>query len=72
LHERILIALYAKKQHGQNYFLQDNLFLSDSVTPIQLKRKKPMKPQTETLLDYLTALAIGVGLAVLLVAWWSA
>jgi hypothetical protein len=41
------------------------------VTPIQLKRKKTMKPQTETLLDYLTALAIGVGLAALLVAWWS-
>jgi len=30
-----------------------------------------MKPQTETLLDYLTAIAIGVGLAALLVAWWS-
>jgi hypothetical protein len=37
----------------------------------QLKRKKPMKPSTETLLDYLTAAAIGVGLACLLVAWWS-
>jgi hypothetical protein len=52
--------------------LQDNLILSDFVTLIQLKRKKPMKPQTETLLDYLTAIAIGVGMAALLVAWWSA
>jgi hypothetical protein len=51
--------------------LQQNLILSIIVTPIQLKRKKPMKPSTETLLDYLTALAIGVGLACLLVAWWS-
>jgi hypothetical protein len=41
------------------------------VTPIQLKRKKTMKPSTETLLDYLTALAIGVGMACLLVAWWT-
>jgi hypothetical protein len=72
LHGRILIALYAKKQHGQNYFLQDNLIVSTIVTPVQLKRKKPMKPQTETLLDYLTAIAIGVGMAALLVAWWSA
>jgi len=31
-----------------------------------------MKLSTETLLDYLTALAIGVGMAALLVAWWSA
>jgi len=31
-----------------------------------------MKPQIETLLDYLTAIAIGVGMAALLVAWWSA
>jgi multisubunit Na+/H+ antiporter MnhC subunit len=31
-----------------------------------------MKPQTETLLDYLTALVIGIGMAALLVAWWSA
>jgi len=31
-----------------------------------------MKPQTETLLDYFTAIAIGVGMAALLVAWWSA
>jgi len=31
-----------------------------------------MKPLTETLLDYLTAAAIGVGMACLLVAWWSA
>jgi hypothetical protein len=52
--------------------LQDNLIVSTIVTPIQFKRKKPMKPQTETILDYLTALAIGVGLAALLVAWWSA
>jgi hypothetical protein len=52
--------------------LQDNLIVSTIVTPIQLKRKKPMKPQTETLLDYLTAIAIGVGMAALLVAWWSA
>jgi len=72
LHDRILIALYAKKQHGQNYFLQHNLIVSTIVTPVQLKRKKPMKPQTETLLDYLTAIAIGVGMAALLVAWWSA
>jgi len=28
--------------------------------------------QHETLLDYLTAIAIGVGMAALLVAWWSA
>jgi hypothetical protein len=34
--------------------------------------KETMKPQTETLLDYLTAIAIGVGMAALLVAWWSA
>jgi hypothetical protein len=72
LHDRILIAVYVKKQHGQNYFLQDNLIVSTIVTPIQLKRKKPMKPSTETLLDYLTAIAIGVGMAALLVAWWSA
>jgi hypothetical protein len=51
--------------------LQDNLIVSYTVTTVQLKRKKPMKPQTETLLDYLTALAIGVGMAALLVAWWS-
>jgi hypothetical protein len=31
-----------------------------------------MKQHTETLLDYLTAIAIGVGLAALLVSWWSA
>jgi hypothetical protein len=31
-----------------------------------------MKQKTETLLDYLTAIAIGVGMAALLVAWWSA
>jgi len=31
-----------------------------------------MKPSTESLLDYLTALTIGVGMAALLVAWWSA
>lgn len=30
-----------------------------------------MKQHIETLLDYLTAVAIGVGLAALLVAWWS-
>jgi hypothetical protein len=48
------------------------LILSTMVTPIQLKRKKPMKQKTETLLDYLTAIAIGVGMAALLVAWWSA
>ena len=30
-----------------------------------------MNRRTETLLDYLTAIAIGVGLAALLVAWWS-
>ena len=30
-----------------------------------------MNRRTETLLDYLTAISIGVGLAVLLVAWWS-
>ena len=30
-----------------------------------------MKKHTETLLDYLTAIAIGIGLAALLVAWWS-
>jgi hypothetical protein len=52
--------------------LQDNLIVSYTVTLIQLKRKKSMKPQTETLLDYLTAIAIGVGMAALLVAWWSA
>ena len=28
--------------------------------------------RAEAALDYLTALAIGVGLAALLVAWWSA
>jgi hypothetical protein len=30
-----------------------------------------MNSTIETILDYLTAIAIGVGLAVLLVAWWS-
>jgi hypothetical protein len=30
-----------------------------------------MKPSTEILLDYLTAAAIGVGMACLLVAWWT-
>jgi hypothetical protein len=51
--------------------LQQKTILSIIVSPVQLKRKKPMKPQTETLLDYLTAIAIGVGMAALLVAWWS-
>jgi len=30
-----------------------------------------MNSTIETILDYLVAAAIGVGLAVLLVAWWS-
>ena len=30
-----------------------------------------MKQHIETILDYLTAIAIGVGMAALLVAWWS-
>lgn len=30
-----------------------------------------MNSTIETIIDYLTAIAIGVGLAVLLVAWWS-
>lgn len=30
-----------------------------------------MNRRTEALLDYLTVIAIGVGLAALLVAWWS-
>lgn len=30
-----------------------------------------MNRRTEALLDYLTAIAIGCGLAALLVAWWS-
>jgi hypothetical protein len=52
--------------------LQDKLIVSTIVTPIQLKRKKPMKPETENfIMDCVTAAVIGVGLAVLLVAWWS-
>jgi hypothetical protein len=34
-------------------------------------QRNDMKKHTETLLDYFTALAIGTGLAALLVAWWS-
>jgi hypothetical protein len=58
------------KTTDKNNSLQIIKFRQNSLL-LSLKRKKPMKPSTETLLDYLTALAIGVGLAVLLVAWWS-
>jgi hypothetical protein len=36
----------------------------------QVKAAK-LHARSEAALDFLTALAIGVGLAVLLVAWWS-
>jgi hypothetical protein len=36
----------------------------------QVKAAK-LHARAEAAFDYLTALAIGVGLAVLLVAWWS-
>jgi hypothetical protein len=69
LHGRILIALYAKKQHGQNYFLQDNLIVSTIVTPIQLKRKKPMKQKIiTTLIECILAIIIFGGIGVML-AW---
>jgi hypothetical protein len=69
LHGRILIAVYVKKQHGQNYFLQDNLIVSTIVTPIQLKRKKPMKQKIiTTLIECVLAIIIFGGIGVML-AW---
>jgi hypothetical protein len=60
-----------KKQHTKIIVYRKFISVID-CNAYSLKRKKPMKPQTETLLDYLTAIAIGVGMAALLVAWWSA
>jgi hypothetical protein len=49
--------------------LQDNLIVSTIVTPIQLKRKKPMKQKIiTTMIEWTLAIIIFGGIGVML-AW---